>query len=71
MSTLAVLRLAPDADAGRVASLLDSEVRTLWRLYTEGVVTHVHLTNDPTTVVLVFDTQRPDARRGSRSRAPR
>lgn len=59
MSTLAVLRLAPDADAGRVASLLDSEVRTLWRLYTEGVVTHVHLTNDPTTVVLVFDTQDP------------
>ena len=59
MSILAVLRLAPDTDAGRVASLLDSEVRALWRLYTEGVVTQVHLTDDPATVVLMFDTQDP------------
>ena len=59
MSTLAVLRLTQGADVDRVAAVLDSEVRTLWRLYTEGVVTQVHLTDDPTTVVLLLDTRDP------------
>ena len=59
MSTLAVLRLTPGADTARVASRLGSEVRILWRLYTEGVVTQVHLTDDPATVVLLLDTQDP------------
>jgi hypothetical protein len=57
MSILAVLRLTPGVDTGRVAAHLDSEVRTLWHLYTEGVVTQAHLTDDPATVVLLLDTQ--------------
>jgi hypothetical protein len=59
MSILAILRLTPGVDTGRVASHLDDEVRTLWRLYTEGIVTRVHLTDDPSTVVLLLDT--PDS----------
>ena len=62
MTTLAVLRLAPDADRARVAALLDAEVRALWQLYSEGTVTHAYLTDDPGTVVLVLDPPPDQAR---------
>jgi hypothetical protein len=59
MRSLAVLRLAPEADLSAVAARIEAEVRRLWQLYTAGTVLEVHLTDDPTVVVLLLDV--PDA----------